>query len=421
MNDDKNGVVDVAIVGAGPYGLSLGAHLRAAGIPFRQFGLPMQLWREAMPAGMFLKSQGYASNLSDPAHGHTLRTFCESTGRDYADYGLPVPLETFVAYGDWFQRAEVPHLEQLMVIDVTRAGGQQGTGHYEITLADGTVALARKVVVATGVQHFAHLPGTLAALPAQVCTHTCAHDDLTVFAGREVAVVGAGQSALESAALLHEAGASVTVLARAPELVWNGAPLTDRRSIRRRLREPEAPLGSGWSTWFYSKQPDLFRRLSPTRRVRTARSALGPAGAHWLRPRVEGKIRTLVGHSVRWAEHEPWGVRLGLRVDGEVNGGGGNGAAGGGETREITAEHVLAATGYRADLDRLTFLGATLRPAVRTLAGSPDVGPDFQSTVADLYFIGPAVAPTFGPVMRFVYGADYAARVVARALTGARR
>ena len=399
MGNDMNGAVDVAIVGAGPYGLSLGAHLRAAGVPFRQFGLPMQLWREAMPAGMFLKSQGYASNLSDPARRHTLRAFCESTGRDYTDYGLPVALETFVAYGDWFQRAEVPHLEELMVIDVTRAGG-----HYELSLADGTTALAHKVVVATGVQHFSHLPSTLAALPAQICTHTCAHDDLGVFTDRAVAVIGAGQSALESAALLHEAGASVTVLARAPGLVWNGAPLPNQRSIRRRLREPEAPLGSGWPTWFYSTQPALFRRLPATWRVRTARSALGPAGAHWLRPRVEGKIRTLVGHSVRWVEPGPWGVRLGLRVNG-------------GSTKEVIAEHVLAATGYRIDLARLTFLDGRLRSTVRTLAGSPHVGPDFQSSVPDLYFIGPAVAPTFGPVMRFVYGADYAAHAVTRALT----
>jgi Pyridine nucleotide-disulphide oxidoreductase len=402
--NDTNGTVDVAIVGAGPYGLSLGAHLRAAGIRFRQFGLPMQLWREAMPAGMFLKSQGYASNLSDPARRHTLRAFCESTGRDYTDYGLPVPLETFVAYGDWFQRTEVPHLEELMVIDVTRAGRPNETGHYELTLADGTTALARKVVLATGVQHFSHLPGTLAALPAQICTHTCAHNDLGVFTDREVAVIGAGQSALESAALLRESGASVTVLARAPGLVWNGAPLPNQRSIRQRLREPEAPLGSGWSTWFYSTQPDLFRRLPAARRVRTARNALGPAGAYWLRSRVEGKIRTLVGHSVRWAEPEPWGVRLGLRVNG-------------GSTKEVLAEHVLAATGYRTDLDRLTFLDGGLRSTVRTLAGSPDVGPDFQSSVPDLYFIGPAVASTFGPVMRFVYGADYAARAVTRALT----
>ncbi|MGB8254916.1 MAG: NAD(P)-binding domain-containing protein [Pseudonocardiaceae bacterium] len=399
MNDP----VEVAIVGAGPYGLSLGAHLRAAGVPFRQFGMPMQLWRETMPAGMFLKSQGFASNLSDPAGRHTLRAFCVSTGRDYADYGLPVPLETFVAYGDWFQRAEVPHLEEVMVTDVTRAGG-----NYQLTLSDGGTALARKVVVATGVQHFAHLPASLAALPAHLCTHTSAHDDLGVFADREVAVLGAGQSALESAALLHESGARVTVVARASEVVWNGAPLANQRSIRRRLREPEAGLGSGWSTWFYSNQPDLFRRLPAARRVQTARTALGPAGAFWLRSRVEGKIRTLVGHSVRSVDPGPAGVQLGLAVNGAVNGG---------STRQVTVEHLLAATGYRADLARLTFLDARLRSTVRTLAGTPDVGPDFQSSAPELYFVGPAVAPTFGPVMRFVYGADFAARTVTRALT----
>lgn len=393
-----NDLVDVAIVGAGPYGLSLGAHLRAAGVPFRQFGLPMQLWREAMPAGMFLKSQGFASNLSDPAGQHTLRAFCASTGRDYADYGLPVPLETFVAYGTWFQRAEVPHLEEVMVSHVSRAAG-----HYELSLADGSAALARTVVVATGVQHFAHVPGTLGTLPTQVCTHPSAHRDLAVLAGREVAVVGAGQSALESAALLHESGARVTVLARTPHLVWNGEPLPSQRSIRRRLREPEATLGSGWSTWFYSTQPQLYRWLPAARRVRTARTALGPAGAAWLRARVEGKVRTLVGHSVRWAEAEPGGVWLGLR-------------AADGATKEIAADHVLAATGYRADLDRLSFLDPALRATVRTLASTPDVGPDFQSSVPGLYFVGPAVAPTFGPVMRFVCGADYAARTLARAL-----
>ncbi|MGH3764941.1 MAG: NAD(P)-binding domain-containing protein [Pseudonocardiaceae bacterium] len=399
MTTQMENLVDVAIVGAGPYGLSLGAHLSAAGVPVRQFGLPMQLWREAMPAGMFLKSQGFASNLSDPEGRHTLRAFCASTGRDYADYGLPVPLETFVAYGNWFQRAEVPHLEEVMVSNVTQVGGQ-----YELSLSDGSVARARRVVVATGVQHFPYVPGTLAALPTQMCTHPSAHDDLSVFAGREVTVVGAGQSALESAALLHEAGALVTVVARTPELAWNGNPLATQRSIRQRLREPEATLGSGWSTWFYSTQPQLYRRLPAARRVRTARTALGPAGAAWLRARVEGKIRTLVGHSVRWAEPETGGVRLGLR-------------AADGATTEIAADHVLAATGYRADLDRLSFLDATLRATVRTLASTPDVGPDFQSSAPGLYFIGPAVAPTFGPVMRFVCGSDYAARTVARALT----
>jgi cation diffusion facilitator CzcD-associated flavoprotein CzcO len=89
--------VDVAIVGAGPYGLSVAAHLRGAGVSYRQFGLPMHLWRDAMPRGMFLKSQGFASNLSDPERSHTLEAFCAKTGRPYASYGLPVALDTFVS------------------------------------------------------------------------------------------------------------------------------------------------------------------------------------------------------------------------------------------------------------------------------------------------------------------------------------
>jgi thioredoxin reductase len=395
--------VDVAIVGAGPYGLSLAAHLGAAGVPFRVFGLPMQLWRDAMPAGMYLKSQGFASNLSDPAGRHTLRAFCASTGREYADYGLPVSLETFVAYGDWFRRAEVPNLEELMVLDVTRDLTRAGE-QYVLSLSDGTVARARTVVVATGVQHFPYVPPTLAELPAQVCTHPSAHTNLGVFTGQEVAVIGAGQSALESAALLHESGAQVTVVARTSKLAWNGEPLPAQRSLLRKLREPEATLGSGWGTWFYSTQPHLYRRLPAARRISTARTALGPAGAPWLRPRVEGKFRTLLGHTVRWAAAEDGAARLGLR-------------AADGTTREITVDHVLAATGYRTNLERLTFLDDGLRAEVRTLASTPDVGPDFQSSVPGLYFIGPAVAPTFGPVMRFVCGSDYAARTVARALT----
>ena len=58
-----------------------------------------------------------------------------------------------------------------------------------------------------------------------------------------------------------------------------------------------------------------------------------------------------------------------------------------------------------------------VRPPGRTVAGTPVVGKDYQSSVPGLYFVGPAVAPTFGPVMRFVYGADHAARAMAPALT----
>lgn len=387
--------VDVAIVGAGPYGLSLGAHLRAAGIGFRQFGLPMQSWREAMPRGMFLTSPAAVANLSDPDGRHPLIAFCALTGREI-EPRLPVPRETFVAYGDWFARRHVPALEELMVTSVTRPGG-----HYQLTLCDGSRALAYRVVVATGMRHFAYTPSLLATLPARVRTHSSTHPDLDVFRDTSIVVIGAGQSALESAALLHEAGARVRLLARMPELTWQPDPPDADRD---REGEPPVTPGSGWTDWFYSTRPNLFRLLPAGRRVQLARTAWGPSGTHWLRSRMEGKVPTLAGHAVRWAEPEPWGVRLGLQ---------GHGTG----IREITAEHVLAATGYRAELSRLTFLDRRLRSAVRALAGTPDVGPDFQSSVPGLYFVGPVVATTFGPVMRSLYGADYAARTVTHWLT----
>ena len=136
--------VDVGIIGAGPYGLSLAAHLRAAGVNHRVFGEPMRLWRSHMPAGMFLKSQGFASNLSTPDADHTLEAFCKERGLPYVSYGVPVALDTFVAYGDWFQRAQVPELDKVLVERVNADNG----GRYVFTLADGRSVWANHVVVA---------------------------------------------------------------------------------------------------------------------------------------------------------------------------------------------------------------------------------------------------------------------------------
>jgi thioredoxin reductase len=393
-----NEAVDVAIVGAGPYGLSLAAHLRKAGVSMRQFGKIMNPWRTAMPQGMFLKSQGFASNLSDPDGTHTLEAFCRATGRPYADYGLPVPLDTFIAYGQWFAAEHVPELEETLVTQITAQAG-----FFELSLATGERARARRVVVAAGIEHFARMPGELTGLPAAVCTHASAHVGLSVFRGKQVVVVGAGQSALETAALLHEQGTGVQIVMRKRQPVWNGAPLALDRPLPQRLREPEAGLGSGWSTWFYSRHPKLFRHLPEATRVYRARTALGPAGASWLRPRVEGEIRILGGHALRWANAEAEGVTLGLTDSS-------------GHRRELSADHVIAATGYRPDVARLAFLSDELRAGLGLVAHTPVVGRDYQSSVPGLYFMGPGVAPTFGPVMRFVYGADHAARAIAPAL-----
>ena len=196
-------------------------------------------------------------------------------------------------------------------------------------------------------------------------------------------MVGAGQSALETAALLHENGASVQVLVRKGTVAWNGTPLAPDRPLLQRLREPESGLGSGWATWFYSNHPDLFRRLPSNTRVYRARTALGPAGAVWLRPRVEGQFPLLLGHTVTSATAQDGRVRLAVARAGQ-------------SSREFEADHVIAATGYRTDLRRLQFLPEALRSRLQTLAGSPVVGRDYQSSVPGLYFIGTAVAPTDG-------------------------
>jgi FAD-dependent urate hydroxylase len=394
--------VDVAIIGAGPYGLSAAAHLRGTDLSYRQFGLPMRLWRD-MPRGMYLKSQGFASNLSDPASSHTLEAFCRLTGHPYASYGLPVSLPNFVDYGMWFARELAPGLEEIEVAEVSRR-----RGGYDLVLADGESVRARNVIVAAGVEHFAKMPAPLAKLSPTVASHSTAHADLGKFAGQRVVVVGAGQAALESAALLHEGGADVRIVARASALRWNGVPLDPARSLPQRIREPESGLGSGWSTWFYSRHPGLFRRLPESTRIHRARTALGPAGASWLRSRVEDQFPVLTGYAIRSAQEHDGGVRLGLGTrDGSAH--------------ELVADHVIAATGFRPDLTRLSFLDRDLAAQLQTTDGSVRVGGDYQSSSPGLYIIGPAVAPTMGPVMRFVYGSDHAATTVGRALAGSGR
>ena len=393
--------VDVAIVGAGPYGLSLAAHLRAAGVSFRQFGQPMHLWRDQMPRGMFLKSQGFASNLSDPAGTHTLAAFCRQTGRRYADYGLPVPLDVFIAYGDWFAREQARDLEPTLV---TRLDGRPGD--FRLSLADGRIATARRVVLAAGVEHFAYLPPELDG--HESVWHSSRLTEPSAYAGQRIVVIGRGQSALESAALLHEHGADVEIITRSASLAWNGPPLLPDRPLHQRLREPEAGLGSGWSTWFYSRQPGLFRHLPERTRVYRARTALGPAGASWLRDRVAGQVPVRTSQAVARVRSGPAGVTVGL-------------TGRSGERSEVGADQVIAATGYRPDLTRLGFVAEPLRADMRMVAGTAAVDASYQTSVPGLYMIGPAVAPVFGPVMRFVYGSDHAATTVGRHLAATAR
>jgi hypothetical protein len=383
---------ELAIIGAGPYGLSVAAHLRRHGRPFRIFGTPMHSWQASMPAGMFLKSEGFASSLSDPARSYTLKDHCAQQGLAYGDYAVPVPLDTFVGYGLAFQQRLVPEVEDTQVVGLDRI-----SDGYQLRIGTGETLKAAKVVVAVGISHFGHVPATLAHLPAELVSHTGHHRDLGVFAGRDVTVIGGGQSALETAALAAELGADVRVLVRQPSLVWNADPGEWRRPMRERIRHPMTGVGPGWRSYFYCNAPAMFHRLPERTRVRTVRTALGPAGSWWLKERILGRVDVVTGHAVLGAEAD--GDRVRLRLQRED-----------GSRLDWTTERVITGTGYRVDLRRLPFLGEPLRAGLRLVGQAPRLSPAFQSSAPGLYFVGLASAYSLGPMMRFVFGTDYTAR-----------
>jgi thioredoxin reductase len=390
-------LADVAIIGAGPYGLSIAAHLAARGVDFRIFGDPMSAWSKHMPKGMSLKSDGFASSLSDPASEFTLGHYCRQEGLPYADSELPVPLETFVAYGLAFQRRYVPNLEEKLVTAL-----EQCPGGFELQLEDGARVLARKVIVAAGVIHFARIPDILLELPQAFISHSSAFGDLSGMKGRQVAVVGAGASAIDLAASLNEAGASVHVIARSSTIRFHDPP--QPRSLTDRILRPTTGLGAGMQLFFYVNAPSIFRLLPEKVRLDRVRKTLGPAPGWSVKDRVVGKVPIHVSTRITKAVVQDGRVRL------ELENGSGN-------TMPLEVDHVIAATGYRVDIQRLTFLSRATRDSIRLVEDSPRLSKNFESSVPGLYFAGLAGANTFGPLLRFAYGAHFVAQRISRHLS----
>ena len=389
---------DVIVIGAGPYGLSIAAHLQSHGISTGIFGPPMEVWREHMPKGMLLKSDGFASNLSDPASSFTLKHFCQTRGIPYDDTRLPVAVETFIEYALAFQKNLVPQLDTRTVVRVDR-----GANQFIVELEDGETVTAPRVVLAVGISHFAYVPPCLAGLPPELLTHSSAHNDCSIFPGRRVTVIGGGASAIDLAALMHEAGADVSIVARAPEIEFHDMPGPGARTLWQRVRHPSSGLGPGWKSRFYTEAPWMFRYFPERHRLRIVRQHLGPAPGWPMKQRVQGKVPMLLGRNIVSARAANGRVRLSL-------------SSKDGQTKEHEAEHVIAATGYRPDIRRLSFLGKTIQSNVHTVANAPVLSPDFQSSLPGLYFVGIAAANTFGPMMRFAYGSDYTARRLTRHL-----
>jgi cation diffusion facilitator CzcD-associated flavoprotein CzcO len=393
--------VENAIIGAGPYGLSIAAHFRAMGIECLVIGQPMASWRNNMPSGMILKSEPFASNLSDPQRLYTLERFSSSRGLAYRPIGNSLPIAEFLEYARWFQQQT-----RIDVADATLIELRQADNGFEVILADGDVICARRVILATGYLPFRRIPQVLKGLPRELISHSSEHRDLARFAGKDVTIVGCGQSALELAVMLHEQSAHVRLLARAERVVWGSNPDLSR-SMLRRLRSPDAGLGPGWQSVIVSELPKMFWRLPPRIRHEYVAKSWGPFGAWWLKERARDRFPLLTSHTIAYAVER--GDKLVLTVQNPE------------KTVTFETDHVVAATGYRIGLDCLQYLSAGLRAKITTYEGAPLLDRALQCSIAGLHFVGAASAHSFGPVMRFVYGAKHAAAFLAARLRKSRR
>jgi len=374
----------VTIIGAGPYGLSSAAYIKAAGIEARVFGEPMSFWADQMPVGMCLRSNWGASHIADPKQELTLDAYCRQNGNHVPK---PIPLDRFVDYGRWYQRQAVPHLEtrQVQRVDTDPRG-------FKVVLGDGEEYTSQRVVVATGISRFAFRPAEFDGVPPALVSHATEHNDLRKFKGQRVAVIGSGQSALESAALMKEAGIEVEVIGRSKTLNWVGlhARLHHLGAISRMLYSTRDVGPAGISRLVAA--PHLFRKLPRGFQDRIAYRAIRPAGAGWLLPRLT-QVPIRLGCKI--ASAAATGSRLRIDLD---------------DGTDRLVDHALLATGFRVDVSRYSFLSEVLTKRLHTANGYPVLKRGLESSIPGLHFLGKTAAWSFGPLLGFVSGAEFAAR-----------
>jgi FAD-dependent urate hydroxylase len=386
---------DVAVIGAGPYGLSAGVHLKAKGIAVRVFGEPMEFWAHKMPEGMLLRSPRVASSLSDPDRAFTLEAYEAASNREPS---APVPLDTFVEYGRWFRHQLGSDLDQRTVLRIDRE--QPG---FRLRLPDGEAIRSTYVVIAAGIGPFKKKPAVFQNLSPLQAIHCYEGREVRKFARKRFAVIGAGQSALESAALLHEANANVEVIVREPRLRWIGMHswLHHMGPISSLLYSPHevGPVGISRLVAY----PKLVSHVPLKLRDRIRTRAVRPAGARWLPERLAG-VKITTGCSVSQATVV--GDEVALKLS---------------DGSERRVDHVLLGTGYQVDISRYDFLPPELTQEIRQFDGYPKLAAGFRSSVPGLHFIGATAARSFGPLLYFVAGTEFASRELASHLSRSRR
>jgi FAD-dependent urate hydroxylase len=384
---------DIAIIGAGPYGLAAAAHLRTVkGLDVHSFGEPMSFWERNMPVGMLLRSGWEASHIADPKQSLKLEAFQAATRQLFS---TPVPLDRFVEYGQWYQQRAVPDLDRRKI---TRVESQPNG--FRLLFEKGESVTARRVVVAAGISSFNWRPPEFAGIHSLLASHTSEHRNFARFAGKSVLVVGGGQSALESAALLHENGALVEIVARAQEIRWLGGLVS---------RTIQGGLGPKLSKILYAPtdvgpagisqivaRPDLVRRFPRSVQDWLRKRSIRPAGARWLVARLQ-TVPMRLGRTVVSAAAV--GERVKVKLD---------------DGTERTVDHVFLGTGYRVNVRKYEFLAPELAQSIACFQGYPRLRDGFETSVPGLHILGAPAVCSFGALNQFVVGTHYAGRTLLR-------
>ena len=366
---------DLLVIGAGPYDYATAAYAGSRGIDTHVVGVPIAAWREQMPTDMYLRS-GPDWHL-DATEEHTFAAYFEDSGLDPAEHD-PIPIGVFLDHTEWFARHKGLAPDQRLVAQLAKPDGR-----FVATMEDGDTIEADRVVAAPGIGYFAQRPDWHEQVPAAQCSHTSELVSFDALAGARVAIIGGRQSAYEWAALLCDHGAArVDVVHRhdTPDFAKVSWAFVDEY-----VEQTLAHRG-WWRQLPAAEQAAVARRFWEVGRLTLE---------HWLVPR----LRPDVVH--RHPRTEVVEVTTGdTTVDLTLSDG-----------SVLEVDHVVLASGYRADLDRVPYLSGVL-DGVSVTDGFPDLSEGFETSLPGLSVVGFAATRVFGPFYGFTKGCPSAARIV---------
>lgn len=375
-------MLQTLIIGAGPFGLTLAAHLKQQDIDHLVVGKPMEFWEKNMPEGMYLRS-GCDWHL-DVSGKYTMEAFLVQKQLSVADVE-PIALAFYLEYVRWFVEQTQPNIRASYVTDLKKTA--QG---FVATLEDGSLVAAQNVVVAVGFQYFTYTPDELmAVLPPGRYKHTCHAVHLDQYAHKRVLIIGGRQSAFEWTALLCEKEAAHV-------------------HVCYRHETPQfAAAHWGWVMDVVNnigEQPEWFRSLNDEEKEHY-RYRLWAEGRlkvePWLDERVHQATVSLhpQTHVVSTEITSANTIKVGLSNN---------------EILEV--DEIITATGYKVDTHKVPFLNPLLLAELQCTNGFPCLDTHFQSNIPGLFFTSFMAGQDFGPFFGFTIAVRTAAKLIAQEL-----